>query len=292
MKIMLVHSRYRSAAPSGENRVVDQEGEALTRHGHEVTRFERHYRGFHVATAPVALAAAAHRRAWRSLVAAYVFISASQRDLLAGLGLAPDRVFVRYNLIPRVSARRAAPEPVVIYAGRLDEAKGLRVLIAAWDDYSGGSGSRSLKLVIAGSGPLSSDVAAWASSRPSVQPPRQVDAARCAELMSRARAVLLPSAWEGTFGLAAMEAMALGVPPVAAAHGSFPELVTDGVDGALFLPNDPAALADVIRDVEARPQRYAAYGESARTTYERRFDADRSVEYLIEIYRYAMDHPI
>jgi hypothetical protein len=34
--------------------------------------------------------------------------------------------------------------------------------------------------------------------------------------------------------------MALGVAPVAAAHGAFPELITDGVDGVLFRPGDPA----------------------------------------------------
>ena len=42
MKIVLVHNRYRSAAPSGENRVVDQEGQALRDRGHEVIPFERH----------------------------------------------------------------------------------------------------------------------------------------------------------------------------------------------------------------------------------------------------------
>ena len=42
MRILLAHNRYRSAAPSGENRVVDREGEALAALGHDVVRFERH----------------------------------------------------------------------------------------------------------------------------------------------------------------------------------------------------------------------------------------------------------
>ena len=41
MRILLVHNRYRSGAPSGENRVVDQEGAALSALGHEVIRFGR-----------------------------------------------------------------------------------------------------------------------------------------------------------------------------------------------------------------------------------------------------------
>jgi hypothetical protein len=38
MKILVVHNRYRSTAPSGENRVVDQESEALTSLGHPPPR--------------------------------------------------------------------------------------------------------------------------------------------------------------------------------------------------------------------------------------------------------------
>ena len=41
MKVMVVHSRYRSTAPSGENRVVDQELSLIEGAGHEVELFQR-----------------------------------------------------------------------------------------------------------------------------------------------------------------------------------------------------------------------------------------------------------
>jgi glycosyltransferase involved in cell wall biosynthesis len=396
MRILLVHNRYRSGAPSGENRVVDQEGDALSALGHEVMRFGRSsdeieqwsmakkaslpartvwsrethrdlkavlgehrpevvhvhntfpllsdavlyacrnarvpvvatmhnyrlvcsngmffrsgtvchdctkglpvravvhgcYRESHAATVPVALARSLHRQAWKSLVSAYVFISASQRDLHRGLGLAPDRVFVRYNLIPRRSRPQVARTPAVVYAGRLHEAKGVRLLMAGWDSYRSKSDEPGLKLVIVGGGPLEDEVAAWASARPSVEMTGTVSGDRCAELISRARAVLLPSVWEETFGLVAVEAMAAGVPPIAAGHGSFTELITPGVDGALFSPGDPAALALAIADVERNPEQYEVYGDQARKTYEQRFDPQRSVEELLEIYRFAITHPV
>ena len=395
MRVVLVHNRYRSAVPSGENRVVDQEFAALTALGHDVVRFQRNsdeieqwsgakkaalptrviwshearrglaatlrehrpavvhvhntfplispavlytcrdaaipvvatihnyklacasgnffrdgavchdcagslpvpavlhgcYRGSRVATAPVAIATSVHRQAWRSLVSAYVFISASQRDLLRGLGLAQDRTFVRHNLIPRRDERQVAREPTVVYAGRLDEAKGLRVLMAGWDAFRSRARGTGLRLVIAGTGPLEREVAAWASATPSVHMAGQVDSAGCADLMSRARAVIVPSAWEETFGLVVVEAMAVGVPPVASDHGSFVELITPGVDGALFRPGDPAALALVLADVEAHPERYEAYGEQARKTYEQQFNPERNLEQLLEIYRFAIANP-
>ena len=395
MRILQVHNRYRSGAPSGENRVVDQEAQALAAAGHEVTRFGRGsdeighwplakkamlpartvwsretfrdlkttlreqrpevvhvhntfpllsasvlyacrdvgvpvvatihnyklacangtffrggavchdcanglpvkavlhgcYRDSAAATAPVALAIGVHRQAWRSLVSAYMLISASQRDLLSGIGLPADRVFVRYNLIPSRDRPQAERTPTVVYAGRLDEPKGVRLLMAGWDCYLAKSGAPSLKLVIAGGGPLGDEVTTWASARPSVEMVGTVGSDECAELIARAQAVLLPSVWEETFGLVAVEAMAAGVPPIAAGHGSFTELITPGVDGMLFTPGDPAALGLAIADAEANPERYEAYGDQARKTYEERFDPLRSVAELLDIYRFAIEHP-
>jgi glycosyltransferase involved in cell wall biosynthesis len=185
-----------------------------------------------------------------------------------------------------------ARTPTVVYAGRLDEAKGARLLMAGWDGYREKSGEPGLDLVIAGGGPLGDEVAAWASTRPEVEMKGTVSSDRCAELISRARAVLLPSAWEETFGLVAIEAMAAGIPPIAAGHGSFAELITPGVDGVLFSPGDASELALAIADVEGNPERYEDYGDQARKTYEQRFDPQRSVEELLDIYRFAITHPV
>ena len=101
---------------------------------------------------------------------------------------------------------------------------------------------------------MQAEVAAWASTRPSVDMVGRVDDARFTELMSSARAILLPSTCEETFGLVVVEAMAAGSPPIAAAHGALAELITPGVDGMLFRPGDPEALGLAIADVEARPR--------------------------------------
>jgi glycosyltransferase involved in cell wall biosynthesis len=225
-------------------------------------------------------------------VAAYACISASQRDLLRGVGLPADRVFVRHNMIPARAVVVAAPRPEILYAGRLDAAKGVPVLMDGWDRYLAANPGPGLTLVIAGSGPLEDEVRAWAASRPSVRLVGQLDPDACAAAMAAARAVVLPSAWEETFGLAAVEAMALGVAPLAAGHGAFPELITDGVDGVLFRPGDPAALAAAVELADKNGKLFEEYGGQARKTYEQRFDPDDSLRRLLHIYQYAIDNPV
>ncbi len=62
-------------------------------------------------------------------------------------------------------------------------------------------------------------------------------------LLSAADIFLLPSAQE-SFGLAALEAMACGVPVVASRVGGLPEVITDEVDGILRSVNDIDGMAD------------------------------------------------
>ncbi|TDW23505.1 glycosyltransferase [Kribbella kalugense] len=396
MKILLVHNRYRSTAPSGENRVVDQESEALAALGHDVRHFERHsddienwptwqkatlpgrvvwnpstrrdlaatlaadrpdvvhihntfpllspsvlyacraagvpavitlhnykllcasgdffrdgqvchdcaggnptaavvhrcYRGSALATSTTVLNARAHRRTWRRLVSAYIFISESQRRLLAAMDFDPDRTFVKPNVVPYDGPVAGPRDRQVAYVGRLDAAKGAPLLMKGWDAYRAVAGDDALRLVIAGGGPMLDEVTAWAATRPSVELRGLMDKHQVFELISLSRGVVLPSEWEETFGLVVIEAMAVGVPPLASGHGSFPELITDGVDGALFEPGRPDALAKLLLDVDASPARYDELGRQARTTYETKHQPRQSIEQLLEIYRYAIEHPV
>jgi len=395
MKILIVHNRYRSTAPSGENRVVDQESEALTAAGHSVRHFERHsddienwpamkkatlparvvwsrasrhdlardlirhppdvvhihntfpllspsvlyacreaevpvvvtlhnykllcasgdffrrgevchncaggnstsavihrcYRGSALATATTVMNTRGHRRSWRDLVSAYIFISDSQRTLLAGMDFDPERSFIKPNLVPYDGPVDGPRQRQVTYIGRLDAAKGAPLLMKGWDAYRAHAGDDALRLVIAGGGPMLDEVTAWAAERPSVELRGLMSKPEVFDLIGQSRAVVLPSQWEETFGLVVVEAMAVGVPPLASAHGSFPELITDGVDGALFEPGRPDALGSLLLDVDTAPDRYAELGRQARTTYEKHHQTDRNVEQLLDIYRYAIEHP-
>jgi glycosyltransferase involved in cell wall biosynthesis len=93
-------------------------------------------------------------------------------------------------------------------------------------------------------------VADGAASNGGVHFVGRVGDARLAELRAGAALAVVPSRSAETFGLAAAEAMAAGLPVAASRVGALPELV--GEEG-LAPPGDPGALAAVIERLRADP---------------------------------------
>lgn len=250
------------------------------------------YRSSRLATAPITASLLINRRSWRTLVSAYVLISKSQRDLLASLKLPPERVFVKYNVVPSALPTSSPRRPHVTYLGRLDEAKGVLLLMDAWERFRRGHPSSGLGLTIAGSGPLAERVRAWAAADQSVEYHGLVSPEKGARLLASSLAAVVPSQWEETFGLVLIEAMALGTAPVASGHGSFPELLTHGVEGHLFTAGDPRALARVLRHIDEDPAYFEALGARARNATSDRFDPEDNVRQLLEVYDFAIRNPV
>ncbi|MFI5620327.1 glycosyltransferase [Streptomyces sp. NPDC051567] len=391
MHVLVVHNRYASAQPSGENKVVDQEVALLREAGHRVEVFERRsddiaarsllakaalpllvpwnpavraelaarlrsgrpdvvhvhnvfpllspavlaacadagvpavatlhnytqvcppgtlrrdgrpcgecvgsaplpavrhgcYRGSRLATVPLAVSLSVNRRRWWSGVERFFCISAAQREVLVRAGMPPERLAVKHNFVPEPGIRRAGAGEHLLYLGRLAEAKGVRLLMAAWDELAAGGGV-GVPLVVAGTGPLEREVSAWAAGRDDVRCVGLYDPAQCRRAIARSVAVVAPSTWLEAFGLVVVEAMAAGVPAVAAGHGAFVELVEDGVSGLLHRPGEPASLAASIRRITAEPARNREMGLAARRRYEQGFSPAVGLERLVEGYRTAI----
>ncbi|MEU3502361.1 glycosyltransferase [Streptomyces hundungensis] len=391
MHVLVVHNRYSSAQPSGENTVVDQEVELLRAAGHRVEVFERRsddisglsllgkaalplrvpwnpsvraelatrlrterpdvvhvhnvfpllspavlaacvdarvpavatlhnytqvcppgtlrrdgrpcaecvgatplpavrhgcYRGSRLATVPLAVSLSVNRRRWWSGVERFLCISAAQREVLVRAGMPSERLAVKHNFVPEPGVRRVGDGEHLLYLGRLAEAKGVPLLMAAWDELAAGGGV-GVPLVIAGAGPLEREVAAWTAGRDDVRYVGLYDAAQCQKAIARSVAVVAPSTWQEAFGLVVVEAMAAGVPAVAAGHGAFVELVEDGVAGLLHRPGEPASLASCLHRITAEPSRNREMGRAARRRYEQGFSPAVGLEHLVEEYRTAI----
>jgi len=149
----------------------------------------------------------------------------------------------RTHLVPhvvRTFAERAAPVPdgPALVASRLAAEKGVDMAIEACRRAG-------VPLVVAGDGPMARDLrSAAASSGADVRFEGRVPAERLAELRAQAGVAVVPSRSAETFGLAAAEALAAGLPVAASRIGALPELVAG--DGALAPPGDAAALGHAV----------------------------------------------
>ena len=130
---------------------------------------------------------------------------------------------------------RAAAGTYALYAGRLTAEKGVADAIAA-------CAAAAVPLVVAGDGP---DAAALrAAAGDGVRFTGRVDAAALAELRAGAAVALVPSRYAEILPLAALEAMAAGLPVVAARAGGLAEIVPAA---GLHPPGDVPAMTERIR---------------------------------------------
>ena len=104
------------------------------------------------------------------------------------------------------------------------------------------------------------------------------------QLLSQADLFVLPSEQE-SFGLAALEALASGVPVVASNVGGLPEVVRHAETGWLVPVRDPTALAAAVVQLLADESRRAAMGRAARADAVARFPPELVVARVERLYR-------
>ena len=101
--------------------------------------------------------------------------------------------------------------------------------------------------------------------------------------LARSELLVHPARWEG-FGICLLEAMLAGVPVVAAAVSSVPEIVVDGETGLLVPRDDAAALAGALEALLDDPGRARELGEAGRARARALFSVARMTERTIAVY--------
>jgi N-acetyl-alpha-D-glucosaminyl L-malate synthase BshA len=107
------------------------------------------------------------------------------------------------------------------------------------------------------------------------------------ELLPLADLMLMPSELE-SFGLAALEAMACRVPAIATRVGGVPELIEDGVSGALFPVGDVEGMAECAIELLNDPARLETMGAAARQTAQDHFCASSIIPLYENYYKQVL----
>ena len=222
------------------------------------------------------------RRHFRA-VKSWIAISDFMRRQFITAGIPPERIFrLYYSWDPKNSAADFPEEDYYLFLGRLMEAKGIKVLAAAWDILAREMGAHCPRLVMAGDGPLKEWTAAAQARNRRIEFRGFVEGKEKHLLLAGCRAVIQPAIWAEPLSLVLYEAYDYGKPVLTAASGGMAELVTPET-GFVHTPGLADQLAAQVRQMDglARPARqkmgqtgrHWLLQNTNRTTWKKQFSA-------------------
>jgi glycosyltransferase involved in cell wall biosynthesis len=209
-----------------------------------------------------------HTVGWWRGVRTWIAISEFMRQKFISCGVPADNIFTLRHYWNPQQTTSSDNGNHFLFLGRLTEAKGINVLLDAWEILERRGGPSVPKLMIGGDGPLREMVVARAERSESVTYAGPLSGAAKEEAFRNARAVIVPSiSWEA-LGLVVYEAYDYGKPVLAAASGGISEIVVSGETGLIHAPGNCEELANQVIEVESDDRLRQEMGRRGRAWLE------------------------
>jgi glycosyltransferase involved in cell wall biosynthesis len=174
-----------------------------------------------------------------------------------------------YNGIALPSEQPLPAEPNLLYVGRLEHVKGVDVLLRALPGVVTAVPDAHLRIV--GDGPERARLEQLAEElgvTNAVTFCGWLKGDAVLEEYAKAKLHVIPSVWPENLPTVAIEALAVGRPIVGSRVGGIPELIEDGVTGAIVTPGDHQELATAITGL-LTDKRLAVKAAAARASADR-----------------------
>lgn len=234
-----------------------------------------------------------HRLAWRLAVRGSHGVTMGSRATAASFGRWGPRDRVHLIWPPLAPAWRetkpASRSDVsggdfqVMGVGRLAKEKDWPTLVRAVGLLKDRSGAE-VRLRIRGEGPLRETLLALAREAGiALELPGMAEPSVLIEELAAAQVFVLPSRFEG-LGMAAIEAMARGVPAITADFGASADFIEPGVTGHTFPRGDAEALAALLDWHRQHPAAAAVIGARGQALVRERFHPDAVFASLPAVY--------
>jgi phosphatidyl-myo-inositol alpha-mannosyltransferase len=214
------------------------------------------------------------RRVFDGLAVALAVSDAAARYHAGALGRSPGTFRVVPNGVDVARFADAEPfpdlrdpdRPALLFVGRLERRKGLEPLVRAFTRLK--ADRPALRLLVVGDGPERDRCASLLPSRlrEDVTFLGRVGHDDLPRYYATADLYVAPSLGGESFGIVLLEAMAAGRPIVASDIPGYRSVASDGRQGRLVAPGDPAALADAIATLLDNPSLRAAMAADGRRT--------------------------
>lgn len=189
----------------------------------------------------------------------------------------PDDEIERSPRPPRGTPDDGSARPFFLVASRLEKAKGVQEVIRAFANF------RSADLRIAGQGGFEPELREMARGLQHVGFLGRQSRDALRDLYRGAAAVIVPSLCYETFGLVALEALAVGTPVVVRDRGALPEIVEATGGGLVY--SEPGGLPLALARLLAHPELGGELGERGRRAVQRDFSESTVMDSYLTLVR-------
>lgn len=242
------------------------------------------YRGSRVQTLACVISAWVHRLIGTYKKLNYICLTDFNKDKLLQLKqIKKEKVFVKPNFVEE--AKEVVPydkrKDQFIYVGRLEEIKGIDILLEAWKLM----GTDAPELLMCGKGPLED----WAkefikkNELSNVKLLGFVQNDEVRKMIGESKALILPTQVYEGFPMTIAESYACGTPVIGSDLGNTGSLIENGVSGYKFEPDSSKELAEAVKKIESSD---LVIGREVIEKY----SSERNYRSLREIYEACCNH--
>lgn len=188
--------------------------------------------------------------------------------------------------VPPLSELRSPGQHTVLFVGRLEQRKGLPVLLEAYAQLR--RQRADVRLVVVGDGDLRGEYQRWVESEavPDVLFCGHVDGTLLPRCYTSADVFCSPATKGESFGIVLLEAMASGRAVLASSIPGFAQVVHHGADGVLVPPGNAEAWAGAIAGLLDDRALRARLGQAGVRTA-RDYDWSNVVDRVLDVYAQA-----
>jgi glycosyltransferase involved in cell wall biosynthesis len=187
-------------------------------------------------------------------------------------------------------------DPPILYVGRVEERKGVHVLVDAFEQVISKQRPRSRLRIVgphsywnAAPSPYYQKLAERCAANPRIELRGPTyDDHELAAVYREAAVSVVPSVFPEALGLTSLEAQASGVPVVVSNSGGLPETVAAGKSGLVFDNANVVQLAEAVLSIIGNDERRRTMGAAARDWAMRTFSWDVIAAQLEQVYAEAV----
>lgn len=231
---------------------------------------------------------------------AIVVVSSFLKDKIVNIGIAPDKIIVIPNGVDVTRFNSAISRNKTIemeynlmnnivlgFVGNFVKWHNFDLLIETFNDIAK---ERNLKLMLVGDGPARSEIQDSINKyviQDKVLITGSIDHMRIPEFIQLMDICIIPHSNEFRSPIKMFEYMAMGKPVVAPKVGPIEQVIDDGVNGILFMPNDKysfrSCLIDLINDRRKRDELGSNAKNDIMSHYLWKYNADKVLNIVSEI---------